>query len=100
MNISVESAARLTDTHLSPYTYTSLVTLAPEPMGRLDPLVAQKSPGVGLGWPLQSAPGDLTEGDGEIEENPDHPGAVAYKHRVCLSFPFCQLFYLLQYPNS
>jgi len=54
MNISMESAATLTDTHPSPYTYTLLVSLAPEPMGGLDQLVVQKSPDVGLGWPLQS----------------------------------------------
>ena len=54
MNIRMESAARLTDTHLSAYTYTSLVRLAPEPVGGPDQLVARKSPGVGLGRPPQA----------------------------------------------
>ena len=52
----------------------------------------------GRGGHGSQVPGHLTEGDTDIEENPDRPGAVAYKHHVCLSFSSVSS-YLLQYHN-
>ena len=84
------SSQTVSHTHLYPSTYLSPTSLALEPVGGLDQLVALKSPGVGLGWPLHSqAPGHLIEGGRDIKESPDHLGALACEHHVCLSFLFC-----------